>query len=319
MKKIITILSSVVLIGMVISSMVYLQHQNSNKYYEFLTFKKHYSYVMTNEQDHIEIPIFISKKNTMYTEADAIESVYISSNSEDIGYSLRLRSIVYNKETYQQGLTTFHQYTLAFSLDFDSSLLDVIKVKDATLLIKYTNEERLSLPVGYFSILKAQKLGTVGSESNHFRVTNIKGIINQVDEIQTLVGIMIRIQSNIDQNIKITEIVPISTSVEINYELTKVNEEDYYYNTLANEIFGDRFDIFNKGAMESTNIIIGSNESRISLPIAYTDGIMHINELGFIIRYEIDSVEYEFIYGTFKFFETSKNYIEIVKVIYERS
>jgi len=284
-----------VLICLVAMFVIYLAIEKQPKQIKITTVQESYNInYIESENQELKIPILINQRNAYITEFKEINNCYISDNDNII--NIKIEEIEYvekkliNKEEY-------FLYNFYFTIDYK----DNIEMPKAYLTIEYTDERKIKLDIGSFSLYVIKD-----SIYNDLGICNLKGIINEIDGKKTLVGIIAEIENHGVDLINIEKI-----------ELLNVNTYISGIKILNNISIDSNMDINN---LIDTPYKINSDKTDVELEIDKTKYILlvvgyhqhyEIPKLGFTFDYNYRGLKRTFTFPSFTFFENHQREIPI--------
>jgi hypothetical protein len=310
----------VALLFLLLITLLIMRHfSNSNQMLTFLVSKKNYSLILTNSNQTFDIPFYVSKTHTMYTNKNAIESIHLMNHNQSNIVQLELIDIYRDNQEIIVDTKRYFAYRLTLKTNIEyNNMLDIIHFNVASLRMHYQNGEEITLFIGNVSLTKVDKLGTLNQLENDVKISSLKGLVNHIDGISTLVGIEMQLTKQSIVDVTIKRIGLVHNSIGINHDLIRHNNPINHSDDLAHEVFGTTYHIFNMSENTTFDYLMDTNIVRLTIPLYYNDVISFENELGIYIVYEIDNNIKYYIYGSFCFFNTSNRIHEWVKYEYER-
>lgn len=297
-KLIIAVISSVLLI---VICVIILLKQNPNKC-EFITLSNDYYVVNSNNNNTINVPIYVSELDSEFMKKENIDKIYIFNNKDEDKYQVNLEYCTFRKEAVYEG-DTYYQYDV--KLDFLFSTDELLTIEDAYLEIFYPNDIIIKLKIGSIIVYNYYSNECLG-------YSNLKGLVKTYQNTTMLTGVLVKLY-NLNKY-RICGIKCINNYAEINTEYTKkveyVSDEstplDSFIDNKFN-IIGNNVTIFSIDMKEEEYIFIALNyNSYISSPC-----------IGFIIEYEQDGKMYEKVISPFKFYKEADAKYELNRVTYE--
>lgn len=145
MKSIVFYASAVILVCM----MIVIIYQNQEKpVFRLLTVSQYYSYLY-EENQNIEIPIYINQEIHPMTQVDSYSNIYLSNETETKKIQIELTKISYgHEENYLN--ESYHQYLLYFKIPY---LDNTYQIDDLYMHMTLINETSYTLYLGELSII----------------------------------------------------------------------------------------------------------------------------------------------------------------------
>jgi len=293
--------------------------ENLNQKFEFLTILKHHSIVMTEKEDQFSIVLMTDRKNSMYTDPRTIRGVVLSDQNRKDQMMLHLISIqLISGDFHHQG-KKYYRYEMTFKTDETAEHVHSFNAVEAILEIKYGNGEDLSVGIGSISLLKAVRLGTQETEQNHLRITRIKPIVDVIEGTTTMVAVVLGMATNEDIMIRVEKIELVSAVVSVNHQYLKQAKREFNMEESIWDVFESPYHPFFEDGQKQVDWALDANGTVMIVPISYPGKSLYVYEFGMIIHYRVNDESYRYVMGTFLFFETRTNALEVQVTIYERS
>lgn len=310
----------IVVLMLTLCSVGILHFYNKNKQYTFVTQPLSHSIILTDSDPTFELIVYSYRSKSMYFEKKAIQSISIKSLQTQDELKLNLDSIMLLENKTLIDKKHYYAYRMKLSTNLvDNSVFQPLNYPNASLQIQYVNGEELMLPIGEATLLRIEKLGVVNQVSSDIKITNLRGLVNVINDLSTLVGIEMNITTNLSSDIVIRQIGLLTEEVKINYDYVIFDEGLSSFTSPATEVFGETYHIFRVGEKELFEHHIVNSETRLILPLSYIGETNFLNEVGIYIEYVQNGVTKYYVFGTFCFFETTPNTSNWIKYQYERN
>ena len=269
---------------------------------EFVTISNEYFVVNSNDDNYINVPIYVDTKDTKFMDVNNIENVYLTNRTEDelfpveIEYITYLDVAVYNEKKY-------YQYDVKLNLMFISN--EMIKISDLYLKTIYPNDITIKLKLGSLVLYNYKN-------DENLSYSNLKGLVKVWNNTTMLTGVLVKLSNRLDYTI--TSIKTISNYAEVDSIYTTktcyIDEEQ----TPIERYVDDKFNIINDNNSDICIDLV--EEDYLFICLNYDDYVTSPT-IGFIIEYELDGVIYEKVISVFKYFKTSTFDYEINVEVYE--
>lgn len=297
-KIIIIVIASVITL---ISGLFFVLKKNPIKL-EFITLSNEYFVVNSDNNNYINVPIYVDIKDTEFMNADNIEMIYLTNRSEDELYPLEIEYITY-LDTALHNDKKYYQYDVKLNLMFISN--EMIKISDLYLKAIYPNDITIKLKLGSLVLYNYKT-------DQNLSYSALKGLVQVWNNKTMLSGVLVKLSSSLDYTI--TSIKTISNFAEIDSVYTS---QVYYVDDELTPIeiyIDDEYNIINDN---NSNICIDLvEEDHLFICLNY-DEYVTTPSIGFIIEYELDGAIYEKVISVFKYFKTSNFDYEINVEVYE--
>lgn len=297
-----------VLVVCVFIVLLILQIRNSKKLI-FLSVIDHYSYVLAGEEDVMEpltFTIKCSRNDTMYFDKSLINTVYLYDQTTQDSYQVLIDEINLQEDKFYYQNDGYYDYQLKIKIPFKTS--SQIQLTNFYLRLEYQNDEKLNFKMGSLAFIFDND-----SYQNNFLISNLKGIINEINNQKTLVGINLKIESK-QEMLTLNSIETISSKVKTNLQETKIISSELNFNDDITEILGKDYDLFKPNNQDELNLVLNNN-TNLFVPLIYNE-YCQIKVLGLIINYTIADKQFSQLIYPFKFFETTSTK-EIEKMSYK--
>jgi len=279
------------------------------------TFKKSYSYVSKyQENEEIIINVYINQLDSYITQGENIESSYITDNNNEDHIILNLKKVNNCQEKISLNKDEFHLFQYIFDIEFLTDSDFSLEIDNAYLCLEYAQDDFIKIGIGSFSFYKVEGFG-----SEDLSIARLKGVVNTVNNVKTLVGIAINFKNNNTIDLTITNIIPLVLKVETsNNDVKKLNSFNYNSGDTIKSILGYEFNPYQSNSSDiDLNLQINDLEDDYYIFPLKHQNIYPVNKVGFIVEYEIDNIKKKMYFDDFTFFTSSKySKNEINKLIY---
>ena len=228
---------------------------------EFITLSNEYFVVNSDNNNYINVPIYVDIKDTEFMNADNIETIYLTNRSEDELYPVEIEYITY-LDTALHNDKKYYQYDVKLNLMFISN--EMIKISDLYLKAIYPNDITVKLKLGSLVLYNYKT-------DQNLSYSSLKGLVQVWNNKTMLSGVLVKLSSSLDYTI--TSIKTISNFAEIDsvyterYFLEDFTIGDYIKSVnYMDKCIGMFLDNMNKeGLLDNTVIVIyGDHDARIS-------------------------------------------------------
>jgi len=256
---------------------------------------------LVNESDDIYLKLYINQKNTTLIDTQKIANAYFTDAKLDTIINTQVKDISYYGEVDFDG-TPYYCYQFHLVVD----TLENIEIDEAYLRINYYHLEDVVIRIGSLSIYKVNAF-----ECDDFRITNLKGIVNVIDNKKTLVGIIIRFENVRDDKITITDVKPLDVNLSCS-DYYQVDNRNIKANEDISSILGYEYDI----NQNSKDINISfTNEISILFPLAYQNHY-EIPQCGLVISYTLHGKDKKAYFNEFCYFINHERLIDLDELIF---
>lgn len=292
------ILTMVVLVVSIIAIIISIKRKADN--YSYLTIEKtHYIF---NDKTTISFGLYSNKKKDEYLEKSNIVSSYIKDTISGDNYEVDIMQITNTSNNIIYENENYYYYQIDINLPIKN--YEKMQLLNTELIINFISFEKRIFPIGSIIL-------ETGDNSSAFYLTNLKGIVNKIDNKQILKGIGLSLKNETSSKLKIIDIEILDKRIENNHhQILRLNDNKYSNEILVDELSKSNY--YNN--YSNYPIEIGFNEEHYFIELDYIDYIT-ITTVGLKIIYEKDGVKYNQYIMPFQFFNTTSNNIN--KTIYE--
>lgn len=298
--KIVLLIALIAII--LLSVLIIIIRTSDNENIQLTTFKKSYSIVTDNSspQESLEVLIYISEKDTAFTEESTFKSTGLCDKSKNNYLSMSLEKITDMKYSQQIKNNKFHMFSYIFSISFDTNDLFEFDLEEAYLELKNLDNTYL-IGIGSFYYYKVPYYGA----KHNLSISQLKPIVNKISMNNSLVGIILEINNQTLEQVTIKNIKVLKSGINVSNKDIKKITNDYNSNVLISDILGYSYNYHDTN--DVTNIIyedeISPNQKqKYIIPLKYHNDYL-INSLGLVIEYEIKNKEGCFYFDEFTFFQ----------------
>ncbi|MCK4551898.1 MAG: hypothetical protein KAU02_03195 [Tenericutes bacterium] len=258
-----------------------------------LSIDKHYTRLITTDEETLSIPLYFSSDKSFLTEASAIDSCFFKNDYNR--FQVDISEIRYG-EAYYDNDQLFYLYL--FDISFNSLSIDLIDIEEATFEINYLNGDTLNLSIGDI-FLRFSEI-TTGLDIDIYRMYTV---VNSTDEIDYVCGLVIGLENLSNKDIYINSIEIGSSLVMVDLgNVVTVNEPPRYNESIEN-ILLEEYD-FLKSDFDETPYLV-ANEL-IFVPFGYFETLIELKRFPIYIEYTDNNNDYEYLIDDFVFI--SENY-----------
>ena len=252
------------------------------------------NYYLPNNNLTLNIELYSNHQNDYYLNKDTIEKLLIKDKVKNDFYMVKINQIVAKENTIKYNNKYFYKYLLKIKIPIKD--IDFLQISQAILEFYYLSTEQIKLDIGSIIIYNECK-------NHHIHINHLKGIVNQIDQLNILSGIGLTLSSDVD--LEINNIVPLDRRIKVQGRLIKKLKEDNYDNFInMSDLLDNEYKVLEVDS-DFPKIILNKNiKNHYLIPLGYEE-IFSITILGFIIDYSIDGINYQQLINPFKFYNTS--------------
>ena len=291
MKKKFSIIIPIIIL-LLILSIILILHFTRNNNLKFIVFEKHYS-LLYEEYPEFELSIFVTNDKCEYLKEDFIESSILYNDEESYNVMVSNNG---NATKSKINNEIYFEEKVIVKLDFNSK--ELIEIKNAYLKLNFITGETLNVKIGNLCFSN-------NYTDNNLNIHKVQAIVNDFGMYDSLAAVLISISSN--ENCIIKSISPISTSLKVNNNFIKIdNNLEYDHRTSINDVLNTNYNFFNTQNTIFENINLTQNTKKdVIIPLCYSQN-EYVDSIGFIIKYTIDDIEYTQIINPYKLYKSNK-------------
>jgi hypothetical protein len=292
MKKFFLIFSVFIFLT-VITIILLLNKQETT--FTLTTFPQSYNLVCPySEKEEMEIELYLNRNDAFILENKALVSAYICDEKKENTLPLQLMEINKTGGEINFKDEIYFSYEFRFELNFPVENDFEFLLTEAYLNLEYRYGE-IMVHIGSFSFYKIPSFG-----SEDLYISRLQGIVNELSETKTLVGVVMSFRSKVNSEIIIKDILPLDINLH-----PSLNDILYLDDRTikSSEPIDDLLGTYDPLIIDSrkAEIKINQEEVRFLLPLKYQE-ILPVNRVGFLVEYEIGGEERKFYYNEFTFF-----------------
>lgn len=267
---------------------------------EIITFKNDYYVVNADKNNYINVPLYLNVKDSILINQEEISSVCLVNDVESEIIPLSIVELDFlNEVNYDDKI--FYQYDLKLEIDFIINNLTVLD--NVYLKISYYSMESFKILIGNVCMYNY-------NINDQVYYTSLKGVTNNYEKTEMLIGVLVKLETIND--LKISEILTMNNSIEVDLEKSYIIEEELTSN--LNELIDENYNVIGSG--NSKNDIVIKSGDYLFLTLKYND-YLQIPIQGFVIKYLYNNEINEKVITPFMFYKTNNVKREMVKVVYE--
>ena len=278
-------------------------HKNETKC-EFITVKNDYYLVNSNKENNLNVPLFISLKDSIFVDLEEIKNTFLVTNDEQEVLPLTINSLTYLDEVKYDD-KPFYEYDFNLCLDM---VFDRLTMYDQIYLkVLYESGASIKILIGSLTIYNY-----LSNEDVFY--TNLKGITTKHNSNVILSNVLVKF--NTKSEIEIVDIKTLNNQVSVDLEYSEVIDYiDENTTPIINFINQDYKIIGNSNIKKSISV---DDQDYLLIYLKY-DKYIELACQGFVISYLDNGTLCEKVISPFKFFKSNNLNGEIVRVEYEKN
>ena len=278
-------------------------HKNETKC-EFITVKNDYYLVNSNKENNLNVPLFISLKDSIFVDLEEIKNTFLVTNDEQEVLPLTINSLTYLDEVkYDDKPFYEYDFNLCLNMVFDRlTMYDQIYLK-----VLYESGASIKILIGSLTVYNY-----LSNEDVFY--TNLKGITTKHNSNVILSNVLVKF--NTKSEIEIVDIKTLNNQVSVDLEYSEVIDYiDENTTPIINFINQDYKIIGNSNIKKS---ILVDDKDYLLIYLKY-DKYIELACQGFVISYLDNGTLCEKVISPFKFFKSNNLNGEIIRVEYEKN
>ena len=297
------IIFSVVILLTLVGFCFIMFHKNETKC-EFITVKNDYYLVNSNKENNLNVPLFISLKDSIFVDLEEIKNIFLVTNDEQEVLPLTINSLTYLDEVKYDD-KPFYEYDFNLCLDM---VFDRLTMYDQIYLkVLYESGASIKILIGSLTVYNY-----LSNEDVFY--TNLKGITNKHNSNVILSNVLVKF--NTKSEIEIVDIKTLNNQVSVDLEYSEVIDYiDENTTPIINFINQDYKIIGNSNIKKS---ILVDDKDYLLIYLKY-DKYIELACQGFVISYLDNGTLCEKVISPFKFFKSNNLNGEIIRVEYEKN
>lgn len=297
------IIFSVVILLTLVGFCFIMFHKNETKC-EFITVKNDYYLVNSNKENNLNVPLFISLKDSIFVDLKEIKNTFLVTNDEQEVLPLTINSLTYLDEVKYDD-KPFYEYDFNLCLDM---VFDRLTMYDQ-IYLKVLYESRASIKILIGSLTVYNYL----SNEDVF-YTNLKGITAKHNSNVILSNVLVKF--NTKSEIEIVDIKTLNNQVSVDLEYSEVIDYIDENTTPINSFINQDYKIIGNSNIKKS--IVVDDKDYLLIYLKY-DKYIELACQGFVISYLDNGTLCEKVISPFKFFKSNNLNGEIIRVEYEKN
>ena len=296
------ILISIVIVLLIIVG-VFIWYFN-NQSIKLTVLKEAYNLLFKEDEDNkIIVNLYVNQKDSYMTDYEKISSCYLRSYDND-SYQMKIRNL---ELVNQVSISNDNYYVYALSISFKVITSEDIIIPDCYLVLNYNNSKSLDICIGSLSLYHGGSL-----ISDVISLSCMKGITKKIDNVLTLEGIVLKLNSK--KEVVIKDITCLDYNLfSQDYKLC-IYDDIKTYNDI-DSLFKTSYD-YKKKNMKKVSFSINGKEELV-IKLGYLNHY-EIPSFGLRIDYECDGIIDSLYIDIFTFFVNNERIVKLSDLtIYE--
>lgn len=257
---------------------------------------------LIGEKEKIGINLYFNQKNPSIIAKTKIIDASLSDYYKETVISAKVTDILFMGDIFIESEKFYcYQYVLE-TID----LYDNIEIEDVYLHIRFYHFDDLFINIGSISIYKTEQFA-----SDEMRITNLKGIVNEINGKKILVGIILSITNLTNNKIIIEEIKPLDLNLSCAGAID-INGKVIASNQAIDLLLGYPYDLNQEAKKLNLELL---DDVHLLIPLSYKNHY-EISNCGLKIIYYIYDKEKVIYYDDFQYFINHQRYIDINELIF---
>lgn len=297
------IIFSVVILLTLVGFCFIMFHKNETKC-EFITVKNDYYLVNSNKENNLNVPLFISLKDSIFVDLDEIKNTFLVTNDEQEVLPLTINSLTYLDEVKYDD-KPFYEYDFNLCLDM---VFDRLTMYDQIYLkVLYESGASIKILIGSLTVYNY-----LSNEDVFY--TNLKGITTKHNSNVILSNVLVKF--NTKSEIEIVDIKTLNNQVSVDLEYSEVIDYIDENTTPINNFINQDYKIIGNSNIKKS--ILVNDKDYLLIYLKY-DKYIELACQGFVISYLDHGTLCEKVISPFKFFKSNNLNGEIIRVEYEKN
>lgn len=297
------IIFSVVILLTLVGFCFIMFHKNETKC-EFITVKNDYYLVNSNKENNLNVPLFISLKDSIFVDLEEIKNTFLVTNDEQEVLPLTINSLTYLDEVKYDD-KPFYEYDFNLCLDM---VFDRLTMYDQIYLkVLYESGASIKILIGSLTVYNY-----LSNEDVFY--TNLKGITTKHNSNVILSNVLVKL--NTKSEIEIVDIKTLNNQVSVDLEYSEVIDYIDENTTPINSFINQDYKIIGNSNIKKS--ILVDDKDYLLIYLKY-DKYIELACQGFVISYLDNGTLCEKVISPFKFFKSNNLNGEIIRVEYEKN
>lgn len=298
-KIIIVISITTVVVVLSTFSIVQSFKRKDNAYYYLPITRSHYLF---KEYNNLKFNVYSNHQQDEYLQKDKIISSYIKDLHTNDYYEVIIKNIVEKEAEIRFENRFFYQYIL--TIEFPIRTYQQMQLREAKLILNFDCDEKREFNMGSIILDNDENI-------SFFHLSNLKGVVNEINEIQTLKGVCLTLNKDFDENVRIIKIESLDNRVKAKEDGFFLIQDTSFDNEISIQTLVESD--YCQGFVPYPSVIT-DNKINILIELDYEE-IQMITTMGFKITYERNNIEYKQYVMPFQYFNSSSK--EVDKIVYD--
>ncbi|XFA99253.1 hypothetical protein ACAG96_01405 [Candidatus Izemoplasma sp. B36] len=290
MRKAFTI---IIVLFIVIASGIILLVEDEKSQVSVLSLKKHYSRLITGNQETISIPLYFSSNKSFLTEINSIEDTYLLDDFNQLKISVN--NIRYVSDCLDDFNNTYYLYM--FDINFEEVTIDKIDFSDTLLKIIYKNQDFLELSIGEMNLV----FKDVYQDPN-LDIFRVYTTVKTIDNTEYISGLVLGLD-NFNKEITIQNISIGTEEIELDTSHLYHLDHAITYDIDIDTVLETNYNPLNIGIQLDFRVEAGL----ILIPFTYKNDLFLLNRFPIYIEYLYQNATYKYILDDFMYISESFN------------
>ena len=255
-----------------------------------------YSIYHSDNYETIDIEILTNSPGDYHFNQEYIISTKLYNHTQEL--SIDIKDIKISDTAIPMNDSQYYQVIFECAIPFQSNDLS-IEMEEVFLEIIYENMETIEISVGEINYLFRDV------QTSHIVLSNLSATHEIIDGYNTIGGINIELANTSSDNIMITDIKLLSSSVFFNKERILTTKTCDYQSTVRDCLGVEEYDFKVEAEDIMLNMLLGKNNRlELYIPLLYQDTDF-IYQFAIVIEYQINNQTEMFIIDDFPYMKTS--------------
>lgn len=264
---------------------------------ELLTVDQPYARVITNQDETISIPVYLSTTDSFLLEPETIDKASIKTKTTQLSVTILAIQEMNHQEEYMGHIYSEFQYEIGFDYQMNSE--EVFSLEQAKLSITYINGETIELEIGDLYLMFHEV--SYNEQLELYRMFAMTQVYNGLEYTS---GIVIGLNNLTDSSIQITSMTNLVSGMLFDLTDAVIIDDSLDIHTPMREILNDDFDLFAINQYENSIEVV--NNHLLLVPLQY-EALVQVGRFPLVITYQYQNQTYQYLIDDFMFYQTNRS------------
>lgn len=267
-----------------------------------ISYKKNYNITSnSNDDDYININLFINNKKSYILDKNQLNKCYLSDRSNSSILNIEIDSIKKTELDFEYKNSKYYCYNFRFKIMFDTDDEFEWYINEAILNLRYKGDKEYNINIGDINYIK------VDNNNNDIIISNIKPLLSSINDNSYMTGLIVGVRKNSNYNVNIAEInfmncnIAIGDKIQIIDKLPNGND----FKTICGY---DNSSVVKGDGLIDLNL--NSNDRYFIVIPIYYDELLIVNECVIKFKINVNGEEKSFYLKDYTFYQPNNEIIE---------